>query len=110
VAGPSRRPADFPAPSTTVPVLLHHNDRGFQNIHSLIKPLIAAWQAEGQRVDLARGGAPAGGSSSVDEGLAVGQRLSVGVDAAASVGVGVAVGVEVSVALGVTSDVGEGIA
>jgi hypothetical protein len=41
----------------TVLILLHRNDHGFQNIHYLVKPLIAAWQAEGLRVDVARGGA-----------------------------------------------------
>jgi hypothetical protein len=41
--------------SLPVLVLLHHNDRGFESIHYLIRPLIAAWQAEGVRIEFARG-------------------------------------------------------
>ncbi len=40
----------------SVLVLLHRNDRGFESIHYLIRPLIAAWQADGIRVEFARGG------------------------------------------------------
>src|SRR3990172_4502554 len=42
-------------PIRSVVVLLHQNDRGFQGIHYLIKPLIEAWQAAGIRVDVVRG-------------------------------------------------------
>lgn len=42
-------------PLRTLLVLLHHNDRGFESINYLIKPLIAAWQAAGIRVAIAHG-------------------------------------------------------
>jgi len=42
-------------PISSLVVLLHKNDLGYQSIHYLIKPLIEAWQAAGIQVEVVRG-------------------------------------------------------